>query len=130
ARHIAKNMVAAGVADEMLVQVSYAIGVAKPVGVYVNTYGTAKVKENDSEIAKKIESLFDLRPAMIEKSLGLRKPIYFETAAYGHMGRQPRTEEKVFKSFNNGDNDKKIKVNLFTWEELNRVNDIKKAFGI
>ncbi len=129
ARHIAKNMVAAGVASEMLVQVSYAIGVAKPVGLYVNTYGTAKVKMKDGEIAKKIEELFDLRPAMIEKSLGLRKPIYSETAAYGHMGRQPRTTEKVFSSFN-GDDDKIIKVNLFTWEELNRVNDIKKAFGL
>jgi S-adenosylmethionine synthetase len=129
ARHIAKNMVAAGVASEMLVQISYAIGVAKPVGLYVNTYGTAKVKMKDGEIAKKIEELFDLRPAMIEKSLGLRKPIYSETAAYGHMGRQPRTVEKVFSSFN-GDDDKIIKVNLFTWEELNRVKDIKKTFGL
>ena len=129
ARHIAKNMVAAGVASEMLVQVSYAIGVAKPVGIYVNTYGTSNVKISDGEIAKKIEELFDLRPAMIEKNLGLRKPIYLETAAYGHMGRQPRTVEKVFSTFN-GDADKKIKVNLFTWEELNRVKDIKKAFGL
>lgn len=129
ARHIAKNMVAAGVASEMLVQVSYAIGVAKPVGLYVNTYGTSKVKLSDGEIALKIEELFDLRPAMIEKNLGLRKPIYSETAAYGHMGRQPRTIEKVFSSFNGGD-DKIIKVSLFTWEELNRVNDIKKAFSL
>lgn len=129
ARHIAKNMVAAGVASEMLVQISYAIGVAKPVGIYVNTYGTAKVKMKDGAIAEKIEELFDLRPAMIEKSLGLRKPIYSETAAYGHMGRQPRTTEKVFSSFNGAD-DKIIKVNLFTWEELNRVKDIKKAFGL
>ena len=129
ARHIAKNMVAAGVASEMLVQVSYAIGVAKPVGIYVNTYGTSNVKISDGEIAKKVEELFDLRPAMIEKNLGLRKPIYLETAAYGHMGRQPRTVEKVFSTFN-GDADKKIKVNLFTWEELNRVKDIKKAFGL
>jgi len=129
ARHIAKNMVAAGVADEILVQISYAIGVAKPVGIYVNTYGTSKVKISDGEIAKKVEELFDLRPAMIEKSLGLRNPIYLETAAFGHMGRKPRTVEKTFKSFN-GDKDRKIKVNLFTWEELNRVSDIKKAFGI
>jgi len=129
ARHIAKNMVAAGVASEMLVQVSYAIGVAKPVGLYVNTYGTSKVKLSDGEIAGKIEELFDLRPAMIEKNLGLRKPIYSETAAYGHMGRQPRTIEKVFSSFNGGD-DKIIKVSLFTWEELNRVSDIKKAFSL
>lgn len=129
ARHIAKNMVAAGVASEMLVQVSYAIGVAKPVGLYVNTYGTSKVKMSDGEIAGKIEELFDLRPAMIEKNLGLRKPIYSETAAYGHMGRQPRTIEKVFSSFNGAD-DKIIKVSLFTWEELNRVSDIKKAFSL
>jgi S-adenosylmethionine synthetase len=129
ARHIAKNMVAAGVASEMLVQVSYAIGVAKPVGLYVNTYGTAKVKMHDGEIANKIEELFDLRPAMIEKSLGLRKPIYLETAAYGHMGRIPRTIEKTFRSYNTVP-DKVMKVNLFTWEELNRVNDIKKAFGL
>jgi S-adenosylmethionine synthetase len=129
ARHIAKNMVAAGVASEMLVQVSYAIGVAKPVGLYVNTYGTAKVKMHDGEIAKKIEELFDLRPAMIEKSLGLRKPIYLETAAYGHMGRVPRTVEKTFRSYNTVP-DKVMKVNLFTWEELNRVTDIKKAFGL
>ena len=129
ARHIAKNMVAAGVANEMLVQVSYAIGVAKPVGIYVNTFGTSNVKESDGDIAMKIEELFDLRPAMIEKSLGLRTPIYSETAAYGHMGRTPRTVEKVFRSFN-GDNDRKIKVRLFSWEELDRVKDIKKAFGI
>ena len=129
ARHIAKNMVAAGVANEMLVQVSYAIGVAKPVGIFVNTFGTSNVKESDGEIAEKIEELFDLRPAMIEKSLGLRNPIYSETAAYGHMGRTPRTVEKVFRSFN-GDSDRKVKVRLFSWEELDRVKDIKKAFGI
>ncbi len=129
ARHIAKNMVAAGVADEMLVQISYAIGVAKPVGVYVNTYGTKKVKLSDGEIALKVTELFDLRPAMIEKSLDLRKPIYSETAAYGHMGRIPKTVEKTFRSFN-GDKDKKIKVKLFSWEELDRVADIKKAFGL
>lgn len=129
ARHIAKNMVAAGVADEMLVQVSYAIGVAKPVGLYVNTFGTSKIKASDSEIAKKIEKMFDLRPAMIEKAYGLRKPVYSETAAYGHMGRQPRTVEKSFRSFN-GKPDKKMTVHLFRWEELNRVAEIKKAFGL
>ncbi len=129
ARHIAKNMVAAGVAREMLVQVSYAIGVAKPVGIYVNTCGTAKVKMTDGEIAKKIEKMFDLRPAMIEKEFGLRKPIYSETAAYGHMGRKPRTVEKVFRSAN-GKPDKKMTVHLFKWEELDRLNEIKKAFGL
>src|SRR5512133_1344797 len=129
ARHIAKNMVAAGVASEILVQVSYAIGVAKPVGLYVNTYGTSKVKLSDGEIAKKVEKLFDLRPAIIEKNFGLRKPIYSETAAYGHMGRNPRTVEKVFKSFNDKP-DKKVTVQLFRWEELNKVSEIKKAFGL
>jgi len=129
ARHIAKNMVAAGVAREMLVQVSYAIGVAKPVGIYVNTAGTARVKMTDGEIAKKIEKMFDLRPAMIEKEFGLRKPIYIETAAYGHMGRKPRTVEKVFRSAN-GKPDKKMTVQLFRWEELNMVNEIKKAFAL
>lgn len=129
ARHIAKNMVAAGVAREMLVQVSYAIGVAKPIGIFVNTFGTSKVKMSDGEIAKKIGKMFDFRPAMIEKEYGLRKPIYSETAAYGHMGRQPRTVEKHFKSFN-GKPDKKITVQLFKWEELNHVSAIKKAFGL
>jgi S-adenosylmethionine synthetase len=129
ARHIAKNMVAAGVAREMLVQVSYAIGVAKPVGIYVNTAGTAKVKMTDGEIAKKIEKMFDLRPAMIEKEYGLRKPIYSETAAYGHMGRKPRTVEKTFRSAN-GKPDRKMTVHLFKWEELDRLNEIRKAFGI
>ena len=112
ARHIAKNMVAAGVAREMLVQVSYAIGVAEPVGIFVNTFGTSKVKQSDGEIAKIIDKMFDLRPAMIEKEYGLRKPIYSETAAYGHMGREPRTVEKTFKSFN-GKPDKKVTVQLF-----------------
>jgi S-adenosylmethionine synthetase len=129
ARHIAKNMVAAGVAREMLVQVSYAIGVAKPVGIYVNTAGTASVKMTDGEIAKKIEKMFDLRPAMIEKEFGLRKPIYSETAAYGHMGRKPRTVEKVFRSAN-GKPDKKMTVHLFKWEELDKLNEIRKAFGL
>jgi len=129
ARHIAKNMVAAGVAREMLVQVSYAIGVAEPVGIFVNTFGTSKVKQSDGEIAKIISKMFDLRPAMIEKEYGLRKPIYSETAAYGHMGREPRTVEKTFKSFN-GKPDRQVSVQLFKWEELNKVNAIKKAFGL
>jgi S-adenosylmethionine synthetase len=129
ARHIAKNMVAAGVAREMLVQVSYAIGVAKPVGIYVNTFGTAAVKMTDGEIARKIEKMFDLRPAMIEKEYGLRKPIYSETAAYGHMGRNPRDVKKVFKS-SNGQPDRKMTVSLFMWEKLNKVNEIKKAFRL
>ncbi|HQO85093.1 MAG TPA: methionine adenosyltransferase [Bacteroidales bacterium] len=129
ARHIAKNMVAAGVAREMLVQVSYAIGVAEPVGIFVNTFGTSKVEQSDGEIAKIIDKMFDLRPAIIEKVFDLRKPIYSETAAYGHMGRQPRTIEKTFKSFNSRP-DKKVTVRLFSWEELNRVNDIKQAFGL
>jgi S-adenosylmethionine synthetase len=122
-------MVAAGVAGEMLVQVSYAIGVAQPVGVYVNTFGTSKVKQSDGEIAELIGKMFDLRPAMIEKEYGLRKPIYLETAAYGHMGRTPVIVEKTFRSFNDKP-DKKITVNLFKWEELNRVAVIKKAFGL
>jgi len=129
ARHIAKNMVAAGVAREMLVQVSYAIGVAEPVGIFVNTFGTSKVKQSDGEVAKIIGKMFDLRPAMIEKEYGLRKPVYSETAAYGHMGREPRTVEKNFRSFN-GKPDKKISVQLFKWEELNKVSSIKKAFGL
>lgn len=129
ARHIAKNMVAAGVAHEMLVQVSYAIGVAEPVGIFVNTFGTSKVEQSDGEIAKIIDKMFDLRPAIIEKVFDLRKPIYSETAAYGHMGRQPRTIEKTFKSFNSRP-DKKVTVRLFSWEELNKVSAIKKAFGL
>ncbi len=129
ARHIAKNMVAAGVAREMLVQVSYAIGVAEPVGIFVNTFGTSKVKQSDSEIARIIGKMFDLRPAMIEKEYGLRKPIYSETAAYGHMGREPKTIEKTFRSFN-GKPDKKMTVSLFKWEELNKVSAIRKAFGL
>ncbi len=128
-RHIAKNMVAAGVAREMLVQVSYAIGVAEPVGIFVNTFGTSNVRMKDGEIAKIIDKMFDLRPAMIEKEYGLRKPIYSETAAYGHMGREPKTVEKTFRSFN-GKPDKKIVVELFKWEELNKVNALKKAFGL
>lgn len=129
ARHIAKNMVAAGVAREMLLQISYAIGVAQPVGIYVNTFGSSRVKQSDGEIADMIGKMFDLRPAMIEKEYGLRKPIYRETAAYGHMGRKPVTVEKTFKSYNVRP-DKTLTVTLFKWEELNRVAGIKKAFGL
>ncbi len=128
ARHIAKNMVAAGVADEMLVQVSYAIGVAKPMNIYVNTYGRSRVKMSDGEIAKKIEQLFDLRPKAIERTLKLRQPMYLETAAYGHMGRQSEIVKKTFTSRYH--ETKTIDVELFTWEKLDRVDDIKRAFGI
>ena len=128
ARHIAKNMVAAGVADEMLVQVSYAIGVAKPMNIYVNTYGRSRVQMSDSEIAKKIETLFDLRPKAIERTLKLRQPIYSETAAYGHMGRQPEIIKKTFTSHYHPT--KIMEVELFTWEKLDRVEDIRKAFGL
>lgn len=130
ARHIAKNMVAAGVADEMLVQLSYAIGVAKPVSVYVNTYGKSHVSLTDGQIAEKINELFDLRPYAIEKSLKLRNPIYEETAAYGHMGREPRTITKTYDSLYNGGREVKLEVELFTWEKLDRVNDIKQAFRL
>jgi S-adenosylmethionine synthetase len=127
-RHIAKNLVAAGVAEEVLVQVSYAIGVAKPMAIYVNTYGTAKVPHTDAQIAEKVLELFDLTPYGIETSLKLRNPIYQETAAYGHMGRRPETKEKTFL----GPDGKPLKmtVNLFTWENLDRVADIKSAFGL
>ena len=128
ARHIAKNMVAAGVSDEMLVQVSYAIGVAKPMNIYVNTYGRSRVNMSDGEIAKRIETLFDLRPKAIERSLKLRQPMYLETAAYGHMGRQPEVVKKTFTSHYH--ETKTIDVELFTWEKLDRVDDIKKAFGL
>ena len=128
ARHIAKNMVAAGVADEMLVQVSYAIGVAKPMNIYVNTYGRSKVQMSDGEIAKKIEELFDLRPKAIERTLKLRQPMYSETAAYGHMGRKAETVKKTFTSHYH--ETKTIDVELFTWEKLDRVEDIRKAFGL
>jgi S-adenosylmethionine synthetase len=128
ARHIAKNMVAAGVANEMLVQLSYAIGVAKPVGIYVETRGTAVAGLSDSQISEKIQEIFDLRPAAIEQRLKLRNPIYRETAAYGHMGRQPQTVKKVFESPYNGRIE--VEVELFTWEKLDYVDQIKKAFGI
>lgn len=127
-RWIAKNLVAAGVAEEVLVQVSYAIGVAEPVSVYVNTYGTAKVAMEDAEIAKKVQELFDLRPAAIIRDLKLTQPIYEETARYGHMGR---TAEKVTKTFidENGHPFSR-EVELFTWEKTDRVEAIKKAFGL
>ena len=128
ARHIAKNMVAAGVADEMLVQVSYAIGVAKPMNIYVNTYGKSRVKMSDSEIAEKIEQLFDLRPKAIERTLKLRQPMYLETAAYGHMGRKCEVVKKTFTSRYH--ETKVLDIELFTWEKLDRVEDIKKAFSI
>ena len=128
ARHIAKNMVAAGVSDEMLVQVSYAIGVAKPMNIYVNTYGRSKVKMTDGEIAQRIEKLFDLRPKAIERTLKLRQPMFLETAAYGHMGRQPEVVKKTFTSHYH--ETKTIDVELFTWEKLDRVDDIRREFGI
>src|ERR1035437_7074681 len=128
ARHIAKNMVAAGVADEILVQLAYAIGVAQPVNIYVNTYGTSKVKLNDGEISDKISSLFDLRPYAIEERLKLRNPIYEETAAYGHMGRTPITVTKKYTSPYFGDIVKEVE--LFTWEKLDYVVKIQSAFGV
>ena len=128
ARHIAKNMVAAGVADEMLVQISYAIGVARPVNIYVNTYGRSHVSLSDGEIAQKIDALFDLRPKAIEDRLKLRNPIYEETAAYGHMGRQPQTVTKEFHSRDMPT--KTLEVELFTWEKLDYVAQIKEAFGL
>ena len=128
ARHIAKNMVAAGVADEMLVQVSYAIGVAKPMNIYVNTYGRSHVQMSDSEIAKQIEKLFDLRPKAIERALKLRQPMYVETAAYGHMGRKSEVIKKTFTSHYH--ETKVMDIELFTWEKLDRVDDIKRAFAL
>lgn len=127
-RHIAKNLVAAGVAEEVLVQVSYAIGVAKPMGIFVSTNGTAKVKLTDGEIAKKIEKIFDMRPYFIEQRLKLRTPMYSETAAYGHMGRTNETVEKTF-TLPDGTK-KKMKVELFTWEKLDFVDKVKKEFGL
>lgn len=128
ARYIAKNMVAAGVADEMLVQLAYAIGVAEPVSVYVDTYGKSHVGMSDSEIAKKIKEMFDLRPHAIERTLKLRQPMYFETAAYGHMGRKNEVVEKTFTSHYH--ETKTMKVELFTWEKLDQVDRIKKEFGL
>ncbi len=128
ARHIAKNLVAAGVADEVLVQVSYAIGVVEPTSIFVNTYNTSKVNLPDGEIAKKVSQLFDMRPAAIEKRLKLRNPIYSETAAYGHMGRTPEKITKTFESPYNGKIEREVE--LFTWEKLDLVDEVKKAFGI
>lgn len=128
ARHIAKNIVASGITSEVLVQLSYAIGVVEPIGIFVNTYGKSKVNMSDGEIADKISSLYDLRPAAIEKQLKLRNPIYSETASYGHMGRTPRTITKTFKS--QYWEDKVIEVELFTWEKLNYVDTFKKAFNL
>ena len=128
ARHIAKNLVAAGVADEILVQVSYAIGVARPINIYVNTYGRGHVAMSDGEIAKKIEGLFDMRPRAIEERLKLRNPIYSETAAYGHMGREPKIVTKHFESLYEGNKD--VEVELFTWEKLDYVDKVKAAFGL
>jgi S-adenosylmethionine synthetase len=126
ARHIAKNMVAAGIADEILVQVSYAIGVAKPISLMINTYGTAKIAQSDSEIAAIISSIFDMRPSAVEKRLKLRNPIYLETASYGHMGREPKTVTKHFKDSSGVE--KTVTVELFTWEKLDFVDKIKSAF--
>ena len=128
ARHIAKNLVAAGVADEILVQLSYAIGVAEPISMYVNTYGKRRVALSDGEIADKVRTLFDMRPYAIEERLKLRTPIYTETANHGHMGHQPRFKTKTFKC--KGQPDKQIEVELFTWEKLDYVDKIKAAFGL
>ncbi len=128
ARHIAKNMVAAGVADEMLVQLSYAIGKAEPISIYVDTYNRSHVAMSDGEIAQKIAELFDLRPAAIERDLKLRQPIYEETASYGHVGRTPETKVKTFCA--PGQPDKDIPVELFTWEKLDKVDEIRKAFAL
>ena len=127
-RHIAKNLVAAGVADEILVQVSYAIGVAKPMGIFIETYGTSKVNLTNGEIAKKVEAIFDMRPYFIEQRLKLRNPIYSETAAYGHMGRTPETVTKTFSA--PGGEIKTVTVELFTWEKLDFVDEVKAAFGL
>jgi S-adenosylmethionine synthetase len=127
-RHIAKNLVAAGVCDEVLVQVAYAIGVAQPVGLYINTYGSSKVSVNDGEIAKRVAKIFDMRPYFIEERFSLRTPIYSETAAYGHMGRESKVVEKIF---NKGKkNEKKLKVELFPWEKLDYVDEVRKAFKL
>ncbi len=127
-RHIAKNLVAAGVADEILVQLAYAIGVAEPVGVFVNTYGRSNVSITDGEIAQKVKAIFDLRPAAIEERLKLRNPIYLDSAAYGHMGREPKTVTKTFESPYNGKVTKELE--LFTWEKLDFVDKIKETFGL
>lgn len=128
ARHIAKNLVAAGVADQVLVQVAYAIGVAQPVSLYVNTYGTGKVGLTDAQLSAKVAGLVDMRPAAIEQRLKLRTPMYSETASYGHMGREPRTVTKVFHS--KYEPEFKVDVELFTWEKLDMVDTFKSAFGL
>ena len=129
ARHIAKNMVAAGVASEMLIQLSYAIGVAEPMSIFVDTYGKSKLKLSDAEIAAKIKTMFDLRPKAIEQRLKLRNPIYFETASYGHMGRDPKVVKKIFSS-RYMQEPIKVEVELFTWEKLDYVEQIRKEFGL
>jgi len=128
ARHIAKNLVAAGLADEILVQVSYAIGVVEPTSIYVDTYGKSNVKMSNGEISKKVAEIFDMRPAAIEKRLKLRNPIYRETSAYGHMGKEPRTITKIFESPYNGKISREVE--LFTWEKLDFVDKVKEAFGL
>ena len=128
ARHIAKNLVAAGVSDEILVEISYAIGVAKPISIWVNTYGKSHVNMTDGEIAAKVDKIFDLRPKAIEQRLKLRNPIYSETASYGHMGRRHKEVEKTFRSCNG--EVKTMKVELFTWEKLDYVDRVKEAFGL
>ena len=127
-RHVAKNLVAAGVADEILVQVSYAIGVVEPMGIFVDTYGTAKVDLTDGQIAEKVKEIFDMRPSAIESRLKLRNPIYLESAAYGHMGRESKKIKKVYKSAYWGE--KEVEVELFTWEKLDFVDKVKSAFGL
>jgi len=129
ARHIAKNLVAAGVASEILIQVSYAIGIAEPMSIYVNTYGKSNVNLSDAEIAEKVKQLFDMRPKAIEERLKLRNPIYFETASYGHMGREPQVVKKVFSSRYMPE-PVVCEVELFTWEKLDYVDKVKKAFGL
>ncbi|NLJ01406.1 MAG: methionine adenosyltransferase, partial [Bacteroidales bacterium] len=129
ARHIAKNMVAAGISSEVMIQVSYAIGIAEPMNIYVNTYGKSRVKYSDAEIAEKIKTIFDMRPKAIEERLKLRNPIYFETASYGHMGREPRKVQKVFTSRYMPE-PMEIEVELFTWEKLDYVDQLREAFGL
>jgi S-adenosylmethionine synthetase len=127
-RHIAKNLVAAGVCSEVLVQVSYAIGVAKPTNIYINTYGTAKVPMKDSEIAAIVDQIFDMRPYAIEERLKLRTPIYSESAAYGHMGRTSEVKKVVFRD--GSGTQKEMEVETFTWEKLDYVDKVRKAFQI
>ena len=129
-RHIAKNIVACGLADEVLVQVAYAIGVAEPLGLYLNTYGTAKVDISDSEIAARVESIFDLRPSAIVKRFGLKNPIFRKTAAYGHMGREPYSAKVEVYPEINGDKVEMKEVELFAWEKLDYVDVLKKEFGL